>query len=604
MDEDKKRQRPVIAYYIVIILAVILLNYFVFPEIGERKTEEVDYGTFLDMIEAGGLAEVEIQTDYILFKTKDDDAETIYKTGIIEDPQLVARLHEADVKFTRVVPRDYSALFAFLFTWILPLVLLVFIGRFFLRRARGNIDNALTFTKSSARIYIEAETGKTFDDVAGQDEAKEALMEIVDFMHHPEKYKEIGAKMPKGVLLYGPPGTGKTLLAKALAGESKVPFFSISGSEFVEMFVGTGAARVRDLFKQAEEKAPCIVFIDELDAIGRSRGLSSMYSGNEEREQTLNQLLHEMDGFDADKGILILAATNRPEILDKALLRPGRFDRHIQLELPDLKAREAILKVHVRNVKLADDVNLLEVARLLPGASGADLANIVNEGALRAVREGRDRVTQEDLIESIEVVIAGYPRKHKVLQRDDKYTVAYHEIGHAIVGHIEAEEAAIQKISIVPRTSGALGYTLQVEEEDQVLISKEQALAKITTLMAGRAAEELVFKRVTSGAADDIEQATKIARAMVTRYGMSDEFGMMALETAVHPYLSDETRMLVSPETATKIDQEVQKILKQCYDRAMEILQEHEDKMHELADYLFEKETIDGDEFIEMFAKK
>ncbi len=371
----------------------------------------------------------------------------------------------------------------------------MFIGRFFLRRARGNIDNALTFTKSSARIYIEAETGKTFDDVAGQDEAKEALMEIVDFMHHPEKYKEIGAKMPKGVLLYGPPGTGKTLLAKALAGESKVPFFSISGSEFVEMFVGTGAARVRDLFKQAEEKAPCIVFIDELDAIGRSRGLSSMYSGNEEREQTLNQLLHEMDGFDADKGILILAATNRPEILDKALLRPGRFDRHIQLELPDLKAREAILKVHVRNVKLADDVNLLEVARLLPGASGADLANIVNEGALRAVREGRDRVTQEDLIESIEVVIAGYPRKHKVLQRDDKYTVAYHEIGHAIVGHIEAEEAAIQKISIVPRTSGALGYTLQVEEEDQVLISKEQALAKITTLMAGRAAEELVFKR-------------------------------------------------------------------------------------------------------------
>jgi len=604
MDEDKKRQRPVIAYYIVIILAVILLNYFVFPEIGERKTEEVDYGTFLDMIEAGGLAEVEIQTDYILFKTKDDDAETIYKTGIIEDPQLVARLHEADVKFTRVVPRDYSALFAFLFTWILPLVLLVFIGRFFLRRARGNIDNALTFTKSSARIYIEAETGKTFDDVAGQDEAKEALMEIVDFMHHPEKYKEIGAKMPKGVLLYGPPGTGKTLLAKALAGESKVPFFSISGSEFVEMFVGTGAARVRDLFKQAEEKAPCIVFIDELDAIGRSRGLSSMYSGNEEREQTLNQLLHEMDGFDADKGILILAATNRPEILDKALLRPGRFDRHIQLELPDLKAREAILKVHVRNVKLADDVDLLEVARLLPGASGADLANIVNEGALRAVREGRDRVTQEDLIESIEVVIAGYPRKHKVLQRDDKYTVAYHEIGHAIVGHIEAEEAAIQKISIVPRTSGALGYTLQVEEEDQVLISKEQALAKITTLMAGRAAEELVFKRVTSGAADDIEQATKIARAMVTRYGMSDEFGMMALETTVHPYLSDETRMLVSPETATKIDQEVQKILKQCYDRAMEILQEHEDKMHELADYLFEKETIDGDEFIELFAKK
>lgn len=604
MNEGKHEQRPLLIYYFVIVVAVILLNYFVFPKLGEHSTSEVDYGTFLKMIEEGNMTEVEIQNDFIKFKTVENEEEKLYKTGTVEDPQLVERLHEAEVKFTQVVPRDYSGFFAFLFTWILPLILLIVIGRFFLRRAQGNIDNALTFGKSNARVYIEAETGKTFADVAGQDEAKESLMEIVDFMHNPKKYKEIGAKMPKGVLLVGPPGTGKTLLAKALAGESKVPFFSISGSEFVEMFVGTGAARVRDLFKQAEEKAPCIVFIDELDAIGKSRGIGGMHGSNEEREQTLNQLLHEMDGFDADKGILILAATNRPEVLDKALLRPGRFDRHIPVELPDLKAREAILKVHVRNVKLDDDVDLLEVARLLPGASGADLANIVNEGALRAVREGREKVRQNDLIESIEIVIAGYPRKHKVLQREDKYTVAYHEIGHAIVGHVQEEDADIQKISIVPRTSGALGYTLQVEETDQVLISKEQALSKITTYMAGRAAEELVFKRITSGASDDIEQATKIARSMVTRYGMSDEFGMMALETVNHPYLSDDTTMLVSPETATKIDKEVQAIINQCYERAMEILTKHEDKLHELADYLFEKETISGEEFVELFNKK
>lgn len=603
MDENKHQRNPML-YYGIIIVTVILLNAFVFPNMFDQSAEKVDYGTLLSKVEQGVVTEVEIKENNITFKTVEDETEKIYKTGAIEDPQLVERLYHANVEFTRIVPRDNSTFFMILFTWILPLVLLIIIGRFFLRRASGGVSNAMTFGKSNARVYVEAETGKSFDDVAGQDEAKDALLEIVDFLHNPEKYHEIGAKMPKGVLLVGPPGTGKTLLAKALAGESKVPFFSISGSEFVEMFVGTGAARVRDLFKQAEEKAPCIVFIDEIDAIGKSRGIGGIQGGNEEREQTLNQLLSEMDGFDADQGILILAATNRPEILDKALLRPGRFDRHIPVELPDLKAREAILKVHVRNVKLEEDVDLLEVAKILPGASGADLANIVNEGALRAIKEGRDLVSQRDLEESIEVVIAGYPRKHKVLKREDKYTIAYHEVGHAIVGHVQEDSAPIHKITIVPRTSGALGYTLQVEEGDQVLLSKEQALNKITTYMGGRAAEQLVFKRITSGALDDIEQATKIARAMITRYGMSEEFGMMALETINTPYLSDDTTLLVSPETATRVDQEVLKTIKQCYEKALMILKNNEDKLHEIADHLFEKETITGDEFIKMFNKK
>lgn len=604
MDEQKQPKRPLIYYYAIIILTVILLNAFVFPEFLNRSAEEVDYGTFLQFVDEQVVTEVEIEEEEITFKTIEDEEENVYQTGVIEDPQLVDRLHKANVEFTKIVPRDYSTLFMVLFTWVLPLLFLILIGRFIIRRASGGMKNAMTFGKSSARVHVEAETGKSFDDVAGQDEAKDALLEIVDFLHHPEKYHEIGAKMPKGVLLVGPPGTGKTLIAKALAGESKVPFFSISGSEFVEMFVGTGAARVRDLFKQAEEKAPCIVFIDELDAIGKSRGIGGIQGGNEEREQTLNQLLSEMDGFDADKGILILAATNRPEVLDKALLRPGRFDRHIPVELPDLQAREAILKVHVRDVKLADDVNLREVALMLPGASGADLANIVNEGALRAIKEGRDQVIQADLEESIEVVLAGYPRKHKVLQRDDKYTIAYHEVGHAIVGHVQQDAAPIHKITIVPRTSGALGYTLQVEEGDQVLLSKEQALSKITTYMGGRAAEELVFKRMTSGAADDIEQATKIARSMITRFGMSESFGMMALETIDTPYLSDATTLLVSPETATKVDEEVLRTIEECYERALTILKEHEDELHEIADYLFEKETMTGEEFVEMFEKK
>lgn len=606
MDEKKPDRKSTLYYYGIIILVVILLNLFVFPRFLEEKVEEVDYGTFLRMVDAGEIAEVEIQEDYILFhKVTDAEEEEklVYRTSVLEDPTLVERLYEADVAFTKIVQRDHTLLFTFLFSWVLPLFVLFFVGRLLFRRMQNRENTYLSFGKSNARIYVEAETGKSFADVAGQDEAKEALMEIVDFLHNPEKYKKIGAKMPKGVLLVGPPGTGKTLLAKALAGESKVPFFSISGSEFVEMFVGTGAARVRDLFRQAEQKAPCIVFIDELDAIGKSRGYGGVHGSHDEREQTLNQLLHEMDGFDADKGILILAATNRPEVLDKALLRPGRFDRRIPVELPDLKAREAILNVHVRKVKLADDVDLHEIAKMVPGASGADLANIVNEAALRAVKEGRDAVIQNDLEESIEVVIAGYPRKNKVLTKEDKFTVAYHEIGHAIVGHIQEHAAPIHKITIVPRTSGSLGYTLQVEETDQVLISKEQALEKITTYMGGRAAEELVFNRITSGAANDIEQATKIARAMVTRYGMSDEFGMMALETLDNPYLSDAATLLVSQQTAAKIDKEVQAILARCYERAKEILKEHEDQLHELADYLVERETITGEEFLEIFEK-
>lgn len=602
MKEGEPKKMPRAYFYLVVFFAVILLNAFIFPAIQEQSIKEVDYGTFLNMVEEGKVAEVEIQQNFIRFKPSHDDKVEIYKTGVVDDPDLVERLHGANVKFTKIIPKESSPLLAFIFSWIIPLIIFILIGQAIARRMKsgGGPGNALTFGKSNARVYVEAEVGKSFDDVAGQDEAKEALLEIVDFLHHPDKYKKVGAKMPKGVLLVGPPGTGKTLIAKALAGESKVPFFSISGSEFVEMFVGTGAARVRDLFKQAEEKAPCIVFIDELDAIGKSRNIGGVQGGNDEREQTLNQLLSEMDGFDADKGILILAATNRPEVLDKALLRPGRFDRRVPVELPDLAAREAILKVHVRNVKLGKDVDLHEVAKMIPGASGADLANIVNEGALRAVKLGRDYVTQSDLEESIEVVIAGYPRKNKVLQEEDKRTIAYHEVGHAIVAAKQSHSAPVHKITIVPRTSGSLGYTMQVEETDQVLLSKEQILDKIATFMGGRAAEELIFDRITSGAANDIEQATKIARAMITRYGMSEEFGMMALETMNNPYLGSDTTLLVSPETAAKIDDEVQAVIQTCYDDAMTILKENEAKLHEIALFLMEKETITGEEFMEI----
>lgn len=605
MKEEQPQKKPRMSFYLTIFIVVILLNAFVFPAIKEKSIEEVDYGTFLSMVDDGKVAEVEIQQNLIMFKPTSDGEVSAYKTGVVDDPKLVERLHEADVKFTKIIPRENSPILTFVLSWIIPIIIFIFIGRFLAKRMKsGGTGTALTFGKSNARIYVEAEVGKSFDDVAGQDEAKDALLEIVDFLHDPEKFQEVGAKMPKGVLMVGPPGTGKTLIAKALAGESNVPFFSISGSEFVEMFVGTGAARVRDLFKQAEEKAPCIVFIDELDAIGKSRGMGGIQGGNDEREQTLNQLLSEMDGFDADKGILILAATNRPEILDKALLRPGRFDRRIPIELPDLAAREAILKVHVRHVKLAKDVSLHEIAKMLPGASGADIANIVNEGALRAVKHGRKMVNQADLEESIEVVIAGYPRKHKVLQKDDKWTVAYHEVGHALVAAKQSHSAPVHKITIVPRTSGSLGYTMQVEETDQVLMSKEQILDKITTFMGGRAAEELIFKRITSGAANDIEQATKMARTMVTRYGMSNEFGMMALETVNNPYLGNDTTLLVSPETVSKIDDEVQAIIQSCYDNALEILKENKDKLHEIAEYLFEKETITGEKFMEILEEE
>lgn len=598
MIEEPKKQ-PSLIFYFLIFFAVILLNTYIFPILNNQSVQEVDYGTFLNMVDEGMVEEVEIQQNIIAFTPRDDQDSSTYKTGVVDDPNLVERLHEANVKFTQVIPKETSPLLTFALTWMIPILLFIFLGRMLMKRIQsGGTGNALTFGKSNARIYVEAEVGKSFDDVAGQDEAKEALLEIVDFLHHPQKYKEIGAKMPKGVLLVGPPGTGKTLIAKALAGESKVPFFSISGSEFVEMFVGTGAARVRDLFRQAEEKAPCIVFIDELDAIGKSRNTGGLQGGNDEREQTLNQLLSEMDGFDADKGILILAATNRPEILDKALLRPGRFDRRIPVELPDIAAREAILKVHAKKVKLADDIELHEIAKMIPGASGADIANIVNEAALRAVKQGRQAIIQNDLEESVEIVIAGYQRKNKVLQKDDKATVAYHEVGHALVAAKQSHSAPVHKITIVPRTSGSLGYTLQVEETDQVLLSKEQIVDKITTYMGGRAAEELIFNKITSGAANDIEQATKIARAMVTRYGMSDEFGMMALETVNNPYLGDDTTLLVSPETASKIDKEVQTIIQTCYNRALSLLEENKDKLHEIANVLIDKETISGTEFM------
>lgn len=595
-----------IYYFLIAMSIVMLLNAFIMPSILEQKITEVDYGTFLTQIEKGNIKEVEITDNQIAYTAINKEGkEASYVTGRMEDPKLVNRLYNAKVPFTSIIQSDDSSFINFILTWILPLIIFIWISQIFIRKMAGKVGGAgqtLSIGKSNARIYVKAETGKSFADVAGQDEAKEALQEIVDFLHNPRKYKEIGAKIPKGVLLVGPPGTGKTLLAKALAGESKVPFFSISGSEFVEMFVGMGAARVRDLFKQAQEKAPCIVFIDEIDAIGKSRN-SIGISSNDEREQTLNQLLSEMDGFDADKGVVILAATNRPETLDKALLRPGRFDRRIPVELPDLQGREAILKVHASKVKLGDNIDLNAIARATPGASGADLANIINEGALRAVKQGRNHVLQSDLEESVEVVIAGYQRKNAVIPMKDKLKIAYHEIGHALVAAKQNHSAPVHKITIIPRTSGSLGYTMQVEEGEQVLLTKEQALDKITTYMGGRAAEELIFNTVTSGAASDIQQATKIARDMVTRYGMSEEFDMMALETVNNPYLGGETSLLVSTETSAKIDAEVLKIIKAAHQKAAEILEENKEKLHELAKYLVEKETITGEEFMAILSK-
>ncbi|SHI01532.1 ATP-dependent zinc metalloprotease FtsH [Desulfosporosinus lacus] len=600
MDEKNPPKKPLIYYSLVAMVILLLLNALVFPELMKQKVTQVDYGNFLTQVEKGSVLEVEIQDNQIGFIAKNESGEEIvYATGAMNDPDLVNRLHNAGVKFSQVIPKENSPLLNFLLTWILPLILFVGIGQLLARQMQKRMGgmNAMTFGKSNAKIYVQAQTGKTFADVAGQNESKEALAEIVDFLHNPKRYAEIGANLPKGALLVGPPGTGKTLLAKAVAGEAKVPFFSISGSEFVEMFVGMGAAKVRDLFKQANEKAPCIIFIDEIDTIGKKRG-NGGFGGNDEREQTLNQLLTEMDGFDGKKGVVILAATNRPETLDNALLRPGRFDRRIPVELPDLAGREAILKVHAQTIKMDETIDYKAIARATSGASGADLANIINEGALRAVKYGRTRVEQEDLEESVEVVIAGYERKGAVISHKEKEIIAYHEIGHALVAAKQTDSAPVHKITIIPRTSGALGYTMQVEEGERVLMNKEEAFNKIATFTGGRAAEELIFGTFTTGASNDIEQATKIARSMVTRFGMSKNFDMMALETVNNPYLGGDTSLSCSSQTAAKIDEEVLAIIKSAHEKAISILKENTDKLHELARFLLNKETISGDEFM------
>ncbi len=602
-DGSGKKRRSWLYYYAIILIVVMLLNILVFPSVGRQTVTEVSYDQFLNMVNAGQVRQVAMDTDQIQFTAVDSNGnQAVYKTGIWNDDTLQEELQAAGVSFTKEIPVEVNPILAFLISWILPIGIFLALGYFLSRsmaKRMGGMGNTMSFGKSGAKIYGENETGKTFADVAGQDEAKESLLEIVDFLHNPGKYTDIGATLPKGVLLVGPPGTGKTLLARAVAGEAHVPFFSISGSEFVEMFVGMGAAKVRDLFKQAEEKAPCIVFIDEIDTIGKKRD-SAGFSGNDEREQTLNQLLSEMDGFDGRKGVVILAATNRPESLDKALLRPGRFDRRIQVELPDLQGRIDVLRVHGKDVKLADNVSFEAIARATPGASGADLANIINEGALRAVRFGRNRVTQEDLEESVETVIAGAQRKNAVISPQEKRIVSYHETGHALVSAMLSHSTPVHKITIIPRTSGALGYTMQVEEEEKYLMSREEALDRICTLTGGRCAEEFIFGTMTTGASNDIEQATKLARAMITQYGMSEEFGMVALETVNNPYLSQDTSLTCSTETAKVIDDEVVKIVKEQHDKAMQILKDNAAKLNEIAVYLLDKETITGDEFMEI----
>ena len=590
-----------IYYYVIALLVFMLLNTFLFPSLFRRTEREVDYSTFMNQLNEGQIQQVEVQDQKIEYILKDQEDWNIYVTGNMGDPNLVDKLEAADVIYGKEIQEPMSPLLYLLISVGFPILLFVGVGQLLSRTLQKKMGggNAMTFGKSNAKCYVEAQTGKTFADVAGEDEAKEALGEIVDFLHNPKKYEAIGAQMPKGALLVGPPGTGKTLLAKAVAGEASVPFFSISGSEFVEMFVGAGAARVRDLFRQAQEKAPCIVFIDEIDTIGKKRD-SGVMGGNDEREQTLNQLLTEMDGFDGKKGVVILAATNRPETLDKALLRPGRFDRRIPVELPDLAGREAILRVHAKDKQMAPNIDYSVIARATAGASGAELANIVNEAALRAVRNNRTQVEQGDLEEAVETVIAGYQRKSAVVSEKDKKIVAYHEIGHALVAAMQKHSAPVHKITIVPRTSGALGYTMQVEEEDTLLMSKEEAIDKITTYTGGRVAEEVIFGSITSGASNDIEQATKLARAMVTRLGMSDNFGMMALETVNNQYLGGDASLACSEETAAKIDQEVCTLIAQCHDHAKEILLQNMPKLHELASYLLEKETITGEEFMEI----
>ena len=591
-------------YYMIIILVMtVLLNGLVFPSALKSQVKEVGYNEFLAMVDNNQVTQVEkddTNGEYMFIAKDSNGKEQVYKTGLWDDPDLTDRLYSKGVTFDKVIPRKESAIMNIFVNWILPFMIMIAIGQLLSRSmAKRMGGNAMTFGKSNAKIYAESETGVTFADVAGEEEAKDALKEIVDFLHDPKKYSDIGATLPKGALLVGPPGTGKTLLAKAVAGEAHVPFFSIAGSEFVEMFVGMGAAKVRDLFKQANEKAPCIVFIDEIDTIGKKRDGSGM-GGNDEREQTLNQLLTEMDGFDGRKGVVILAATNRPETLDKALLRPGRFDRRIPVELPDLKGREAILRVHGKDVKMDESVDFNAIARATVGASGAELANIINEGALRAVRMGRRVVSQADLEESVETVIAGYQKKNASVSENERRIVAYHEIGHALVAACQSNSAPVHKITIIPRTSGALGYTMQVEDGERLLMSKEEALNKIATLTGGRAAEEFMFHSITTGASNDIEQATKLARAMVTRYGMSDQFGMVALETVTNQYLGGDTSLACSPETAKAIDDEVIATVKAQYEKAMGILRDHAAKLNELAGYLLEKETITGEEFMEI----
>lgn len=601
MKEVKTPKKPLVYYYGIVLIIIMIFNFLIAPMISRSQVEEVGYGTFMDMIEEGNIGVVEVEDSQILFTDKEET--TIYKTSPMEDPTLTQRLHDIGAEFNRVIEEPVSPIWSFLLSFVLPILIFTALGQYMskkLMEQAGGGKNSLAFGmgKSNAKVYVQSTKGIKFSDVAGEDEAKESLAEVVDYLHNPGKYTEAGASMPKGILLVGPPGTGKTMLAKAVAGEANVPFFSISGSEFVEMFVGMGASKVRDLFRQAKEKAPCIVFIDEIDAIGQKRNSGSSMGGNDEREQTLNQLLTEMDGFEENTGVIILAATNRPESLDPALTRPGRFDRRVPVELPDLKGREAILKVHAKKIKTTEDVDFHAIARMASGASGAELANIINEAALRAVRNGRTIVNQADLEESIEVVIAGYQKKNAILSNKEKLVVSYHEIGHALVAAKQNNSAPVQKITIIPRTSGALGYTMQVDTGDKYLLTKEELENKIATFTGGRAAEEVVFNQVTTGASNDIEQATKLARAMITRYGMNDEFGMVALETVQNQYLGGDASLACSAETQREIDRKVMELVKAQHAKAKKILEENRSKLDELAKYLYEKETITGDEFM------
>ena len=605
MNEVKMPKRPILAYYILIFLAIFLFNSIFMPMLRENQVKEVDYSSFMTMTENKEIDKVQVEQDKILFTKKDD--KQAYKTAIMNDPELVERLHKSGADFTGEIVEAMNPILSALLSWVLPLLIFFGIGQYMNKRLMKNMGGpgAMQFGmgKSNAKIFVKPTNGIKFADVAGEDEAKDSLQEVVEYLHNPTKYRDIGAKMPKGILLVGPPGTGKTMLAKAVAGESEVPFFSISGSEFVEMFVGMGAAKVRDLFKQAKEKAPCIVFIDEIDAIGKKRGGGAL-GGNDEREQTLNQLLTEMDGFEDNAGVIILAATNRPESLDPALTRPGRFDRQVPVTLPDLQGRVAILKVHAAKIKTAPSIDYDKVARMASGASGAELANIVNEAALRAVRDHRPYATQEDMEESIEVVIAGYQKKHAILTDKEKCIVSYHEIGHALVAALASHSAPVQKITIIPRTSGALGYTMQVEQGNHYLMNKEEMLDQIATLTGGRAAEEVVFGTSTNGASNDIEKATRLARAMITRYGMSDEFGMVAMENVTNQYLGGDTTLACSPETQARIDKAVSDLIKTQHEKARRLLEEHRQKLDELAKYLYEKETITGEQFMEILERK